>query len=196
MSRIIFVSIVLVAALVTAAGAQPVPARILFIGNSLTFWNDGLWTHLEQMAARDTPAVAVTTGRSVFPGAFFKSLWERREPRDAIRTRRYDVVVLQEDLPETKMADFRDHTRRFVAEVRQAGARPVLLMAWAYAPDREHPSIAGTYLTTAILYATLFGKDPSSTTYRPIQISDEDGAFLRRIARETMQAQGARLSRP
>ena len=242
MSRISFDSIVLVAALVTAASAQPVPSRILFIGNSLTFWNDGLWTHLEQMAARDTPVVAITTGRSVFPGAFFKSLWERREPRDAIRTRRYDVVVLQEDLPETKVADFRDHARRFVAEVRQAGARPVLLMAWAYprlgwitmaqiaeahreaaaelnvdvapaglawqramelrpslnlyAPDREHPSIAGTYLTTAILYATLFGKDPSSSTYRPSQISDEDAAFLRRIARETMQAQGTRMSRP
>ena len=223
--------IALAVALVIAAGAQAVPARILFIGNSLTFWNGGLWTHLEQMAGRDTPAVAITTGRSVFPGAFFKSLWERREPRDAIRTRRYDVVVLQEDLPETKVAEFRDHARRFVAEVRQSGARPVLLMAWAYprlgwitmaqiaeahreaaaelkvdvapaglawqramelrpslnlyAPDREHPSIAGTYLTTAVLYATLFGKDPSSSQYRPNGIGDEDGVFLRRLAWET-----------
>src|SRR5688572_27976627 len=183
------------------------------------------------MAGRDTPAVAITTGRSVFPGAFFKSLWERREPRDAIRTRRYDIVVLQEDLPETKVAEFRDHVRRFVAEVRQSGARPVLLMAWAYprlgwitmaqiaeahreaaaelkvdvapaglawqramelrpslnlySPDREHPSIAGTYLTTAVLYATLFGKDPSSSQYQPNGIGDEEGVFLRRLAWET-----------
>ena len=83
------------------------------------------------MNSQAQPPVAVTTGRSVFPGAF-SSLWERPEPRDAIRSRRYDVVVLQEDLPETRIEDFRDHARRFVAEVRQEGARPILLMAWAY----------------------------------------------------------------
>ena len=233
-SRFALVSILLAVALATAVDAQPTPTRVLFIGNSLTFWNDGLWTHLERMAGRATPAVAVTTGRSVFPGEFFKSLWERREPREAIRTRRYDVVVLQEDLPETKVADFRDHARRFVADVRQSGARPVLLMAWAYprlgwitmaqiaeahreaaaelkvdmapaglawqrameqrpslnlyGPDQEHPSIAGTYLTTAVLYATLFGKDPSSSAYRPNGISAGDGAFLVRVAQETVQA--------
>src|SRR5687768_932055 len=222
-----------------ATGAQPAPTRILFIGNSLTFWNDGLWVHLERMASGAAPPLAVTTGRSVFPGAFFRSLWERREPRDAIRTRRYDVVVLQEDLPETKLADFRDHARRFVAEVRQAGARPVLLMAWAYprlgwitmaeiaqahrdaaaelkvdvapaglaweramqqrpslnlyAPDREHPSMAGTYLTTAVVYATVFGRDPSPAAYLPNGISADEAAFLRRVAWETVQAaQGSR----
>src|SRR5688500_9290471 len=121
-----------IAVTAAATGAQPAPTRILFIGNSLTFWNDGLWAHLERMASGAAPPMAVTTGRSVFPGAFFKSLWERPEPRDAIRSRRYDVVVMQEDLPETRVADFREHARRFVAEVRQAGARPVLLMAWAY----------------------------------------------------------------
>jgi hypothetical protein len=223
-----------IAAAVAATGAQPASTRLLFIGNSLTFWNDGLWVHLERMASAAAPPVAVTTGRSVFPGAFFKSLWERPEPRDAIRSRRYDVVVLQEDLPETRVADFRDHARRFVAEVRQAGARPVLLMAWAYrrlgwitmaeiaqahreaaaelkvdvapaglawaramqqrpslnlyAPDREHPSVAGTYLTTAVVYATVFGKDPSALTYRPVGINSDDGALLRRVAWETVQA--------
>lgn len=208
------------------------PTRILFIGNSLTFWNDGLWVHLERMAERAIPPVAVTTARSVFPGAFLRSLWERREPREAIRTRRYDVVLLQEDLPETRVDDFREHARRFVAEVRQAGARPVLLMAWAYprlgwismaeiaaahraaaaelkvdvapvglawrratqqrgsldlyAPDREHPSIAGTYLTTAVVYATVFGKDPAPLAYVPGGISADDAAFLRHVAWATV----------
>jgi hypothetical protein len=57
-----------------------------------------------------------------------------------------------------------------------------------YGPDREHPSMAGTYLTTAVLYATVFGKDPSSSTYQPSGISAEDGAFLRRLAWEIVQA--------
>jgi hypothetical protein len=223
-----------IAAIVASAAAQPAPVRILFVGNSLTFWNDGLWTHVERLAARAEPPVAVTTGRSVFPGEFFKSLWERPEPREAIRTRRYDVVVLQEDLPETRVEDFREHARRFVAEVRQAGARPVLLMAWAYprlgwitmaeiarahreaaaelkvdvapvglaweramqqrsslnlyAPDREHPSLHGTYLATAVVYATVFSKDPSPLTYLPPDITADDAAFLRRVAWESVQA--------
>ena len=217
----------------TSAQQAAAPTRILFIGNSLTFWNDGLWVHLERMARRATPPLALTTGRSVFPGAFFKSLWERREPREAIRSRRYDVVVLQEDLPETRVEDFREHARRFVGEVRQAGARPVLLMAWAYprlgwiamaeiaaahraaaaelkvdvapvglawerarqqraslnlyAPDREHPSVAGTYLTTAVVYATVFSKDPTALEYVPAGISADDAAFLRRVAWATVR---------
>jgi hypothetical protein len=224
-----------IAVAISAVSTQPAPARLLFVGNSLTFWNDGLWVHLERLAERATPPVAVTTGRSVFPGAFFKSLWERPEPRDAIRTRRYDVVVLQEDLPETRVADFREYARRFVAEVRQAGARPVLLMAWAYprlgwittaeiaqahrdaaaelkvdvapvalawerarqqrsslnlyGPDREHPSVAGTYLTTAVVYATVFGADPSMLAYVPRGLSMDDAAWLRRVAWETVQAE-------
>lgn len=227
---LIAIPIALSALVVGGAGAQPAPTRVLFIGNSLTFWNDGLWTHFERMNSQAQPPVAVTTGRSVFPGAFFKSLWERPEPREAIRSRRYDIVVLQEDLPETRIEDFRDHARRFVAEVRQAGARPILLMAWAYprlgwitmaeiarahrdaatelkvdvapvglawqramqqrstlnlfAPDREHPSIYGTYLATAVVYATIFGTDPSPSTYRPAGMATDDAAFLRRVAWE------------
>src|SRR5687768_3737444 len=225
-----YAAILAVALAVSATSAQQAlaPTRILFIGNSLTYWNDGLWVHLERMAGRATPPVALTTGRSVFPGAFFKSLWGRREPREAIRSRAYDVVVLQEDLPETRVEDFREHARRFVGEVRQAGARPVLLMAWAYprlgwitmaeiaathraaaaelkvdvapvglawerarqqrasldlyAPDREHPSVAGTYLTTAVVYAAVFGKDPMALEYVPTGISADDAAFLRRVA--------------
>ena len=229
------VALTLTAFVAAGAGAQPAPTRVLFIGNSLTFWNDGIWAHLERLASLpESSSPAVTTGRSVFPGAFFKSLWERPEPRAAIRSRRYDVVVLQEDLPETRVEDFRDHARRFVAEVRQAGARPILLMAWAYprlgwitmteiarahraaaaelkvevapvglawqramqqrstlnlyAPDREHPSIFGTYLATAVVYATVLGKDPSPMTYRPAGISSDDAAFLRRVAWESTQA--------
>ena len=42
------------------------------------------------------------------------------------------MVVLQEDLPETKVADFKEYAVKFVEEIRKTGARPVLLMAWAY----------------------------------------------------------------
>jgi hypothetical protein len=144
------------------------------------------------------------------------------------------VVVLQEDLPETTVADFREHARLFVAEVRKAGARPVLLMAWAYdrlgwitmeeiarahraagaelnvdvapvglawerastlrpglnlfAPDREHPSIYGTYLATAVVYTAVLKQNPSRLAYTPTGIAIEDARFLQNVAWDTVHA--------
>lgn len=231
----VHVAAVLAAATITlAAVSQQAPARILFIGNSLTFYNEGLWRHLERLASHEAPPRTIVTGRSVFGGAYFKSLWARSEPRQAIHAAPYDVVVLQEDLPETRVDDFREYARHFVTEVRRAGARPVLLMAWAYprlgwismseiaaahrdaadelnvevapaglawdramearpalalyASDREHPSLAGTYLTTAVVYATIFAKDPTLVDYAPAGLAPEDAAFLRRVAFATVRA--------
>jgi len=224
--------LLLAATLIARTHADTPRTRVLFIGNSLTYSNDGLWTHFEQLTAGN-PALSVQTGRSVFPGAFLKSLWERREPREAIHASHWDVVILQEDLPETRVADFQEYARRFVTDVRQAGGRPVLLMAWAYprlgwisqaeiarahravadalsveiapagiaweraaaqrpslelyAADREHPSLAGTYLTTAVLYATVFNANPETLAYVPRGLAAADAAFLRSIAWESLR---------
>lgn len=215
------------------ASSQPSarPVRILFIGNSLSYSNDGLWTHLTKLSAGT--ARTVETGRAAFPGEFFRSLWERREPQQTIRSGKWDVVVLQEDLPETRVSDFKDYGKRFIDDVRAAGARPVLLMAWAYprlgwitqdeiasahremerelkvpvapvglawqsalgrrpslalyAGDREHPTIAGTYLATAVVYATVFDSNPATLEYTPRGVSTDDAAFLRQIAWESVQ---------
>ena len=214
--------------------AQHTPARILFIGNSLTYWNDGLDVHLARLASSGEPPIALTTGRAVSGGAFLKSLWAMRQPRQMIAEGRYDVVVLQEDLPETTIEDFRAHARLFVAEVRKTGARPVLLMAWAYprlgwitmaeidrvhrdaaaelmvdvapvglawrraserrpdlnlyAPDGEHPSAHGTYLATAVVYASVLARNPTGLSYVPGGISAKDAAFLQGVAWETAQS--------
>jgi hypothetical protein len=229
----LWVAVIFVVTLIRGAAQQP-PTRILFIGNSLTFWNDGLYLHLERLAASGTPPVAFATGRSVEPGAFLKSLWARPEPRNAIAEGRYEIVILQEDLPETRIEDFREHARLFAAAARKAGARPILFMAWAYdrlgwitmdeiarehraagaelkvdvapaglawrraseqrpdlnlfAPDREHPSIHGTYLATAVLYASILGRNPTGFPYAPSAIAVTDARFLQNIAWETVQA--------
>ena len=209
------------------------PRKILFIGNSLTFYQDGIYTHFQRLAAAATPPLKVQADKAVVGGQYFRTLWDRYpEPRQAI-AKGYDVVVLQEDLPETTVADFREYSRKFVAEIKRTGARPVLLMAWAYkrlgwismtqiaeahreaarelnvdvAPvglaweraakqrtdlnlliqDQEHPSIYGTYLATAVVYATVYGTNPTNFAYVPRGISAEQGAFLGRIAWETVQ---------
>jgi hypothetical protein len=212
------------------------PRQILFIGNSLTYSNDGVYTHLQKMTASATPPMEITADKAVVGGQYFRTLWEQfPEPRRAI-ARGYDVVVLQEDLPETKVVDFKEYAPKFVAEIRKTGARPVLLMAWAYkrlgwistaeiaqahrevgkelsvdvapvglawervmkerpdvnlfAPDFEHPSIHGTYLETLVVYATVFRRSPVDTKYLPSGVTPETGAFLRKVAWETVGAYG------
>jgi hypothetical protein len=209
------------------------PRKVLFIGNSLTYSQEGIYTHFQKMGEADTPRLTIQADKAVVGGQYFKTLFDRfPEPRQAI-ARGYDVVVLQEDLPETTVADFRAYAPKFVGEIRKTGARPVLLMAWAYkrlgwismaqiaqahrdaakelgvdvAPvglaweraakerpdldlfneDREHPSIYGTYLATAVVYTTVYGRNPSNIAYAPRGVSADAGQFLRRIAWETVQ---------
>jgi hypothetical protein len=117
----------------TPAAVPGPPRKILFIGNSLTYSQDGIYTHLARLAGSANPPLAITADKAVVPGASLQTLWESaRQPRESIVRGGYDVVVLQEDLPETNVASFREYARRFVSEIRKAGSRPVLMMAWSY----------------------------------------------------------------
>jgi hypothetical protein len=215
------------------AVATPVPHKILFIGDSFTFWQEGIYTHFEKLAASANPPVIVTAGKFTIGGAFLHRLWDSKDCLKAISTGSYDVVVLQEDIPETTVADFREYARKFVAEIRKNQARPVFFMAWAYpklgwismaeiaqahrdaakelnvdvapvglaweqaskqrpgitvyGPDHEHPSIYGTYLATCVIYATIYGRDPSGFAYFPSGVTAEEAAFLQKIAWQTVQ---------
>jgi len=115
-----------------APGQAVSPVKILFIGNSLTFAQEGIYSHIEKLAASASPAITVRAEKSVKGGATLKTHWERKEPRDMIAAGAYDIVVLQEDLPEINVDYFRQFARQFVGEIRKAKSRPILLMAWSY----------------------------------------------------------------
>jgi hypothetical protein len=209
------------------------PSKILFVGDSFTYFQGGVYTHFEKLAAAATPPLAVTTDKAVAGGAFLKRLWDMQEAVKAIDTGAFDVVVLQDDIPETNVNSFRQYARMFVDEVRKNKGRPVLFMAWAYqrlgwismqeiarahrdlgkelnvdvapvglawqqaskqrpdldmyAGDREHPSMYGTYLATCVVYATVYGKNPSGINYLPAGISSDQAAFLQNVAWQTVQ---------
>ncbi len=72
-----------------------------------------------------------------------------------------------------------------------------------YNDDGMHANPQGTYLTLAVLYATIFEQNPVGATYRmpadrtnrygwmipdDWQLSDSDAEFLQRIAWETVEA--------
>ena len=104
---------------------------VLFIGNSLTFWKPGLNAIFRLWFGA---AAAVTEG-----GATLKVLWDAGKALDAIRSRQYDVVVLQDDLPEygrsaaaASFPDFSKYVRLFVESTRENGSTPVLLLTHSY----------------------------------------------------------------
>ncbi|MBL8269709.1 DUF4886 domain-containing protein, partial [Steroidobacter sp.] len=58
-----------------------------------------------------------------------------------------------------------------------------------YAPDKRHPSLAGTYLAACTAYATLFGTSPVGSSYRA-GLDATSAALLQTVAWETVQAYG------
>jgi hypothetical protein len=53
---------------------RPVPRKILFVGDSFTYYQNGVYAQLEKLAAMANPPVTVTADKSVFGGAFLHRL--------------------------------------------------------------------------------------------------------------------------
>jgi hypothetical protein len=105
---------------------------MLFVGNSFTYWNGGLDLHMARLAGTAHPPRVIQADAVVQGGASLETMWEDTDARKRIRGGDYDVVVLQEDIPETDTDTFHRYVRKFVAAIRATGAEPVLFMAWSY----------------------------------------------------------------
>jgi hypothetical protein len=223
------------------------PVKILFIGNSLTYENEGLDIHMKRLVDSSDLPLNIETETVVRPSAPLESLWKNTNAREAINEGDYDVVVLQEDIPLTDVETFHEYARKFDAEIKEAGAETVLFMAWPhrggletgtteliaqahrdvatelgidvapvclawkrameerpeldmFSTDEVHPSLYGTYLAVNVVYATVFGESPVGLAYVPPDrnfavstgkvtrgMSEEEAAYLQRIAWETVQ---------
>ena len=110
--------------------------RILFIGNSLTYYNQSvnsdfakllLHSEFTESDNQDNTFDECTQG-----GATLRNLWRQTKAKDLIQQNNYDYVVLQEDLPETTITKFHDYGARFIRWIRQHKSIPILFMTWAY----------------------------------------------------------------
>ena len=112
----------------------PEPAgalRVLFVGNSLTYYNDMPWLFSEVVASR-RPQPPVVTRFSGASGRTLAENWQRGDARRLLRTEHWDYVVLQEQ-SSTLLLNPQEHEEflgRFVAEARRRGAKPVLFATW------------------------------------------------------------------
>lgn len=116
----------------TRLAAPEPPRKLLFIGDSFTNAQGGIYTHLLKLVQSDTASVPITTDHVTVGGATLKRLWELGDAVRAIDTDSYDIVVLQDDIPEINVDYFREYAHKFVEEARRHHARPVLYMTWAY----------------------------------------------------------------
>lgn len=150
-SRRQFLSVVLLLPLllrsVAAAGETPPPRtlRVLFIGNSYTHVNDlpGMIAQLLSARGIKLEHESVTPG-----GATLEKQWTDGKALAAIRQRKWDYVVLQEQ----SMRPFRDRDAMFKAarllhaEIEKTGAKTLLYETWAAkaSPD-EQPKLTDAY---------------------------------------------------
>ena len=83
--------IAMVASHTVLLGAEPI--RVLFIGNSYTYFNNGP-AIFSEVAASQTGR-KVETEMVAAPGETLISLWQRSKAREVLRSSNWDYVVLQ-----------------------------------------------------------------------------------------------------
>lgn len=140
-----------------SAPASVLPQRVLLVGNSFTFYNNGLHTHLRNflrtsgLPGKDRFAQKMMT----ISGA---RLAEHRAGLPAvIESFKPDVVVLQghsmEPIDPDESAAFHSAVKDYAAIIRNHGAAPALLMTWAYTGKPEMTeSLAEAYESAGAEY--------------------------------------------
>ncbi|MFL7868629.1 MAG: hypothetical protein AB8I58_07365 [Anaerolineales bacterium] len=120
------------------------PKKVLFVGNSLIFWNDGIDYHMAQLAGSANPPLAIEAESSTKMMMPLQRLWQFA--KDEIENGDYDIVILQEDMQtsssykESKTADsFHEYARKFDALIKESGAKTVFFMAWPFEEGGEVP---------------------------------------------------------
>lgn len=125
----------------TVVHIQP-PRKVLFIGSSFTYFNQGIHHHFEQLAASASPPPTLTVSERTLPGATLKLHYEITATREAIHQGDWDVVILQgyssEPLDELLQEEFVKYARLLNEEIQKAGAQTVFFMTWAY---QDKPSM-------------------------------------------------------
>ncbi len=190
-------------ALHTERRAQHDPAHIavLFLGNSLTYFNE---------MPRMTAAIASREGRPLLvdavtqSGASLEDLWFRTDSLKRLWQEHWDYVIIQErggSAAQDRGELFHKYLGMFADQARKSGATPLLFMTWhpaneaffkaaarranvrllpvgmAWDPsfdwDGSHPNVAGSYLIACTVYATIYDKAPVGLPFEFRYLADK-----------------------
>ena len=163
-----YILIVCLVALALESCDSQTSTRILFIGNSYTFFNSGLDKQLKGLAPSiETECIAIG-------GYTLEKHWTEGNAVQIIREGKWDYVILQEQsqIPVINQKKFYDYVRKFDEEIRQRGAKTILLMTWER-PDSKQFGVTTDNLATAY---TAVGKELG------IKVAPAGLAFARSIS--------------
>ena len=106
--------------------------KVLFIGNSYTYFND-LPSIVSRLAADRKGNKLLETAAITKGGATLKFHWEEGFALEKLKQERWDYVVLQEQslLPINNRDIMHTYARLFDAEIKRAGAKTIFFLTWA-----------------------------------------------------------------
>lgn len=157
--------------------------RVLFIGNSLTYYN-GMARMFAALAAEGTRR-RVVVGVAAYPGASLDLLWDLTDAREVIRRFPWDYVVVQPMGIDDSLALIND-VRLFHQEIAAVKARTVM---WAQYPigsatldqqetwNAENAAAARTVGATVAPVPAAWDavRHADRTLWRRLFVSDSDG---------------------
>ncbi len=210
-----------------------IPRKILFVGNSHTYYNGGISTHIQGLVNTYNHFWNTFLQERTVGGYSLEQHYNNPATIAAIQNTEWDLVVLQEqgsrpmDYPDlfyqygtllngvitatgAKTGFYMTHpwpSRPGMADsiafaYTKLGAELGALvcpagLAWKNAyehdstqvlisADGSHAAMKGTYLTSCVIFASIWNKSPVGLSYVPLGISEADKLFLQTMAWETV----------
>jgi len=116
------------------------PQKVLFVGNSFTYYNNSLHNHYRHF--RNARNDGESYGRVRVMAISGSALPEHRQGlQQRLEADDWDIVVLQGysngPITEGYAEPFRESAREFAADIRADGGEPVFFMTWAYTGKPE-----------------------------------------------------------
>jgi hypothetical protein len=128
--------------------------KVLFVGNSYTFYNDGVDFHLQKMLAADASSDSIIYScQKIAKGSYtLEAQFSDQETLTKISSTKWNTVVLQEQStrPINNPALFLEYATKLDLEIKKVNAKTVLYMTWA---EKDQPgdieALAASYLLVA-----------------------------------------------
>ena len=112
-------------------------STVLFVGNSYTYANQGLWSHVENLFESVTGDTLNTLYHTA-GGATFEDHWNDSELQELIRTSHIDIAVFQEQscMPVVDPSRTYQYGDSLALLCVSRGIRPAFMMTWARKNDQ------------------------------------------------------------
>ncbi len=110
-----------------------IPQRVLFIGNSYTYYNGGIYSHVDNMIEESHPEFDFIAEEITFGGYTLENHYNNDETINSIRSGEWDLVILQEQ--STRPVDNPELMYQFARlldfEITSYGGNTGFFMTWA-----------------------------------------------------------------